>query len=336
LREDDAVPSVPGTTLGERFTILGAPVLSGNMRLNGAGETALFQTWIGFGTNNDVKSLWIRDVSGELELVVRAGQTAPDTSGATFLSPDNFSFAEFNDGRELLFSGVLASGPGVIDGGNDRGLWLYDGIANVALVARGLDAAPGAPPGAAFSAQNFGTDFELNDAGDLAFGAFLVRVGDITTTNDQGIWGPDGAGGFTLRVREGDPVPGRASLHFGEFQEGSVRLNDLGEIVFLGRGEHDVDRLGFIAANGNVSVPLLIGDSFPVAPGDDRTITSIDLLSEHAFNDATQVALALGFEGGSSGIFRVAAPEPAAQWVGVLLALGAIARTRARRSTARS
>lgn len=314
-------PLVPGITPGEQIF---DPYVAQQNALD-VTDTVAYFTGLGFATAVS-SGLWTRDAAGMPTLLARTGQDAPETSGALFGTIGYLGQVRTSAGQ-VLFRGTLEAGTGVVPGGNDVGLWLADETGTVSLVMRGLDPAPGAPAGAAFSTANLGEGADVDAVGGIAFHArMLPGLGGVTTANDGGVWGPDGQGGFTLRVREGDPVPGREGETYGLF-EGDVVVNGLGEVVFRTRfAPSGDDAIGFLAADGAASILLAEGDAFPVAPGDLRTISEAGTLyMKDAFNDASQIAVRLVFEGGSQGVFRLDVPEPEAGGVAAAMIVALLA-----------
>ena len=122
---------------------------------------------------------------GDLELVARGGDQAPDTPiGAKF---DSLFAQRINGLGRTAFQATLQLGSGGVTTSNIVGLW-SDGLGVLALVARRGDQAPGAPADAVF--EDFDTGF-INDAGRIAFRTRLrTGAGGVDDTV-----GSDGSGG---------------------------------------------------------------------------------------------------------------------------------------------
>lgn len=93
----------------------------------------------------------------------------------------------------------------------------------IQIVALTGDVAPGAG-GARFNTFEAP---EINQSGEVAFGAtLLVEPGGATLNDDTGIWGPDGQGSLKLVVREGDVAPGAGVARFDNLTHASFTLQD--------------------------------------------------------------------------------------------------------------
>jgi hypothetical protein len=166
-----------------------------NLQLSGPGVT---------NANND--SLWIYTPGSGSQLLVREGDTAPGTAGATFNNSYDGSFPGVSaasltrSGRYEFTTGLI--GGDATAGVNDRAL--YSGVVGggLTLIARSGQPAPGTD--AVFA--GFSPYYSLiNDAGHLAFQATLTG-GNSVPTNNSGIW-IWRSGTLSLVVRSGDPVP---------------------------------------------------------------------------------------------------------------------------------
>ncbi len=196
----------PGTPAGVDFNNLGVNVL------NDAGQVAFRGTLTGVGVNStNNEGIWAGD-AGNLTLVARAGDQAPDRpAGVNFAS---FTSSAINALGQIAF---YAS-----DSSSNEGIWSgFPG--SLALVAGSGAAAPGT--GADFQ---FMSNFPvLNAAGKTAFSAFITG-GGVNFTNDEGIWS-EGSGNLALIAREGNPAPG-TSLNFSSL--GDPVLNAAGKTAF--------------------------------------------------------------------------------------------------------
>jgi hypothetical protein len=255
---------------------------------------------------------------------VRAGNIAPGT-GAAFSYLGNLTI---NSAGTCSFFGKL-TGSG-ISSANDFGLWSGP-PANVALLARKGDAAPGMAAGVTIVSFGAATSTQvrqsprINAQGDTAFIAYVTGPG-VTTANDSGIW--RGVPGSVQPImREGDPAPGLSDgALFGDFADIEVgrtdlAVNDRGEIVFFNRltgpnvTTSNDGSLWHVDAAGVLSLIVREGDPFQVAPGDTRTVRELYFTGGSGdedgrpcgFNDAGQVAFYATFLGGTEGVF-IAAP----------------------------
>jgi hypothetical protein len=141
---------------------------------------------------------------GGFRKIMEVGDPAPGLPAGSVFSSTDF------DGSHTIFefyvppmnaAGESAFGA-IADPGSIGGIWLGDGSGPPTPVAVGAIPAPGLP-GLDLTAGYSG----IGDAGDVAFHARLQGFG-VTTANDQALYGPTGAPGFGLIMREGDPAPG--------------------------------------------------------------------------------------------------------------------------------
>ena len=300
-RAGDAAPGVTGAVYSD-FT---------DPLINDSGQTA-FRGVLALGgsvTSSNDHGIW-SEGSGSLALVAREGSLAPGTASATYAG---FGTPVLNDSGETAFRGTLTGST------NISGIW-SGGAGSLALVARAGDAAPGAT-GAFYSSF---TDPLINDSGDTLFSAFLTGAG-VDSTNDRGIW-LEGTGSLALVVREGDIAPGAGSAEYRFF--GTTVLNDGGQTAFFGAltgsGVTASNNTGIWAQNSAGVLELIAreGDLLEVAPGDNRTVSSLSFFGNtgngdgraSGFNNSGELAFLAGFTDGSRGIFLssfdVQAPAP--------------------------
>ena len=165
----ELAPGADPRTFG-RLSPSGSPSSAFDPVINNLGEVVITGFLDPSDTSND-EGIW-SGIPGSITLVARKGDVAPDTA-ETFLFTRN---PDLNDHGEFVFFGSLDTDP--VSGG----LW-FGTLSSVSAVAIEGDSAPSVP-GRTFSL--FGTQPYLNDAGEIAFRAFL-DPSDIS--NDQGIWG---------------------------------------------------------------------------------------------------------------------------------------------------
>jgi hypothetical protein len=190
-RTGSQAPGMPSGINYDRFS--GASVLTPIPRLNAAGQTA----FRAYATTTNGLGMWAGD-SGNLRLVAREGNQAPDAPGGVNFS--YFSVPVLNAAGQTAFQ-VQLTGSGV-NSSNDYGIW-SEGSGTLRLVARAGDHAPGAPSGVNYS---FVDAPVLNGAGRTAFWGLLTGSG-VTQTNNQGIW-IEREAGLELVARSGDAAPG--------------------------------------------------------------------------------------------------------------------------------
>ncbi|NOX57794.1 MAG: hypothetical protein GXP29_02920 [Planctomycetes bacterium] len=181
----------PGT--GDSFTFNSVyPVI------NAAGQTAFQAILTGPGVNgtND-RGIW-SEGTGTLTLVAREGSSAPGTAAGVafkgFWDPPFLS-----DDGAVGFSGSL-SGPGVVIGVNDAGVW-SEAPGPLSLIARRSSPAPGIGGGVDFSilsSPNFGP------TGDAVFFSLLAGAG---AGEYRSIWS-EAPGVLSLIAQMGSAAPG--------------------------------------------------------------------------------------------------------------------------------
>ena len=212
-----------------------------------------------------------------IQTVVLTGDLAPGAGGsATY---NSFSTPTLNDAGQTAFVGFLDPGGGVTTS-NDTGIW-SGGAGSVALVAREGDVAPGTSS-ATYSGFNAPV---LNDAGQTAFRGSLNQGGDVTTSNNSGIWS-EGSGSLALVAREGSPAPGTSSADYRNFSHQA--LNDAGQTAFTGfltGGSVTSSNDYGIWSEGSGSLALVAREG-DVAPGTGSAVYSS--LGTLVLNDAGQ------------------------------------------------
>ena len=188
-------------------------------------------------TTAGFRGVWA-DTSLGLHLVAGTGMAAPGTL-ATFaraLQP------VINGAGDIAFVGTLSHAQSTNT--DDTGIWQTIG-GQTKLVSREGGVAPGA--GGALFTDFLGGVPILNSSGHLAFGGALQLGGDVTSSNQLGIWAQDPQGVLRLVVRTGDTIevaPGdfrtisllylNAPASGGE--DGRARaFNDLGQLLYAAK-----------------------------------------------------------------------------------------------------
>jgi hypothetical protein len=247
-----------------------------------------------------------------MQAIALGTDIAPGTSGQTFgslLDP------VINSAGHIAFFSSL-------DGGG-WGIW-SNRSGTLSLIAGSWSQAPSMPTGVLFLQPIFPV---LNDDDRVLFFGGLVTGGDITTSNDTGLWS-DTSGSMQLVIREGDVAPGTSSgVLFGQFDTNSYVLNADGRIAFLGRltgtDVTTANDVGIWATDASGEIQLIAreGNQLEVTPGDTRTIKELMFFSgtgnadsrPSGFNDAGQLAYWARFTDNSEGLFvsyRVAESIP--------------------------
>ena len=188
---------------------------------------------VGGVTASDDRGVWA-GAPGDLALIAREGEIAPDTGGRVF---ESFSGPLINDGAcppfgcDVLLRGFLDTG---------SGLFLHDGASLGKVVASG-DTAPGTSLGLGDATFAGFTDYALNDYDEVAFTATLSGLlQGVTSSNDGSLWIKDRNDVLTLIVREGmlwelglgDIAVVESIDFFGDSDVRGRGLNDQGWVSF--------------------------------------------------------------------------------------------------------
>ncbi|MDZ4656850.1 MAG: hypothetical protein SH868_04645 [Bythopirellula sp.] len=186
----------PGTALGSNFDLSTSSTT--RPEFNAAGTTAfrtnlMLSASAGVDANNN-EGIW-SDATGSLSLVVREGDSAPGTSGAS-----EFSFFlnfELSDAGSIVFTALTRPFAG---SGGGYGIWSDLG-GELSLIAKEGDPAPGTPLGTMLALSR---PFPIvNPLGSVAFVSQLTGMG-VNSGNISGLWAQDQAGNLRLVVRSGD------------------------------------------------------------------------------------------------------------------------------------
>ncbi len=266
------------------------------------------------------------DKTGELRLIMHNEQQVPNIAPEVYFSnmyPDTFQAGKpylSGGGHTAFRAGLFGPGANAL---TDGGIWSDRG-GSVALVVRDGDPAPGMPDGTTFQGLAVRYPFHpmsVNAKGELAFVAFLDGPSNIS---GMSVWS-EGSGSLALVARGGENAPGaNANDAFISFE--SISLNSLGQTAFLASFRDSAIEgpimHGIWARDvlGQLQLIVREGDVLEVAPGDFRTVNSVDFLGNSeaasgrgAFNDRGQLAFRASFIDGTNGLFvsdLVAVPEP--------------------------
>ncbi|MCA9286969.1 MAG: hypothetical protein KDA05_00205, partial [Phycisphaerales bacterium] len=235
---------------------------------NMSGQVLFDLTLGGTATVNDNASVWIHTPGAGNSLVLREGDAAPGTVGATFggasgsWSPGIGSNAFNSDGR-FVFTAPLLGGD-VVAGDNDRGTYIGSAGGHTMVLRRG-DAAPGTD-GLFDVVNNSGQ--ALGELDRVVLQSSL-RGGTVSAADDTGIWaGTPGA--LELVAREGGMAPGIVDGTFGSMTGQSMLTNALGQVVFNNSVQTPAGSVtSMFAWDPSAGLMLLaaVGDEIEVAPG---------------------------------------------------------------------
>lgn len=333
---------------------------NGHFMMQGGLQGSNVVTGNGAGSNSTAV---FTNRGGSVDLIARAGNAAPDATGSPSASDLFRSFSTggtaINNNGRVAFSGTLRNAAGTQ---TSTGAFFSDHQGGtLRQIARATEALPAvyawndataSSPLAEFTGVTWGSAYNsvvMNNSDLLVFAA--TGLGNTGGTNNTGaVLSRDASGVLRKIQRNGDvAVPNDPlSTDFSNTRflgVSNIQLNALGQIamsvtltgtgvsVGLGNGAAI-----FVAdAGGPLQMIARTGDFFTVAPGDVRVIASLGGLTNSGghdgravmLNDRGILAFELNFVGGTSGVFTVTVPAPAA---GSLLALAGIAAARRRRS----
>lgn len=219
----------PGASSGAVFSGVGIPHLDNFGRVSMEAEISEPMP-AGFSD----RGFWT-ERAGELQLVVRGGQTAPGF-------PPEQTFTDFiiTTERFVSRSGAVAfrgqtTLPPIEDPNNppnptfldNSGVWVYGSTGSLELVARAGEQAAGAPAGQVH--HSFLEDVAVNSVGDVALAGSLRGTG-VTSSNDQAVWLWRN-GSLEMIAREGDEAPNSPGTTIGVIQT-PIALNSSGVVAF--------------------------------------------------------------------------------------------------------
>jgi hypothetical protein len=267
--------------------------------INASGETAFSIALRNPSTGSENERGIYKGNSSSLELVAASGMTAPGTS-ATFNNNAYTATIPLNSDGDVAFHSGL-SGVGV-NSLNDFGIWRTRGD-SLELVAREGDMVPSE----VLNGQYF-TNIVMpliDDSDQVVFRAATTGIPAVTFSN---LW-KSRDGELSLIASSGTPAPG-TNTSFSNLQDGFFATNRLGQVAFQALAGN---QRGIWAEDPSGAIRLIVkvGDSLEIAPGDHRTIASIDNLfssngsdgKSRSFNDAGQLVFNATFTDGGEGIF---------------------------------
>jgi hypothetical protein len=278
-------------------TVLPGPVtasaFSGQLLMNSSGQVLYNLTLAGTGvTAANNASLALYTPGSGNTVLVREGQLAPGTAGATF----NNSFDTwvptvpvngFNNSGQYVMTAHLQGGD-VVDGVNDEALYVGSAAGGLTLVARGGNPAPGTDASFVSFITN---NTYINNAGVVLTVANLVG-GTSSSANNQAVDSATPTGipatpyTVSLVLRAGDPAPGTQGATIGSALNQGSAFNDSGQAAFnldLRGGDsvfglNDRGVYGWDSAKG-LFLLAREGDQVQVAPGLFWTASGFGYLS---------------------------------------------------------
>jgi hypothetical protein len=205
-RGGDAAPGLPGLAL--QSAAASGP--GGSLRLSPDGD-AFFGSFIaGPGVTAADDTALFASSGGSLALLVREGEAAPGTAGASFAASFSSPFPSataFNRNGRAVFQSVLAGGDTTPL--NDTA-WFGGSQFGIQLVQREGDVTANG-----LTIGTLGSVCQLNDLDQFLYSAALQQVGGVTVADDETLWIHTPGLASVLVLREGSPAPGTAGASFG-------------------------------------------------------------------------------------------------------------------------
>lgn len=252
---------------------------SGNPQMNAAGQFihgVVLSTTLGTtpatAATNFVTVIYTPG-SGN-SIIVREGDVAPGTVGATFVNPTNdawapgFSPTSFTRSGKTAFVATVSNGDTTV-GVNDQGLFVWDG-STLSMAMRRGSPAPGTDAMFGTISQN---TIQILDDGRVGFVAALTG-GTSTTADDSGLWFGQ-PGSLALVAREGATAPGSGGGTFGAIGGTFLAANDLGQIVFTTQLFPSTNPGIYAWSAGQGLIPIVLNSEVvDIGGGTMRTIAS--------------------------------------------------------------
>lgn len=272
----------------------------------------------------DDKVLFVYTPGSGNTAVVREGDAAPGTTGATFNNASNTWGLNippngFNQNGQFMMHADLLNGD-VVAGVNDRAVYIGS-TSGLTLAVRKGDAAPGTD--AFFGTWN-NSNSAFSNAGAVTI-ASSITGGTAVSTNDSGIWSGT-PGNMQLVVREGDILPGTVATEMvgssGTFGSLTVIAGDQGVVVFdtdllNGDAVPAVNSRALCAWSPGLGLRVVVrqGDSVEISAGVFKTVSGYGTVQFNNTDAAPLclssngvLALRLNFTDGTSAIVKITIP----------------------------
>ncbi|MFO1008820.1 MAG: choice-of-anchor tandem repeat NxxGxxAF-containing protein [Planctomycetota bacterium] len=316
-------------------TVLGGAVISalGSVsQMNDSGQVLhdeTLSTTLGStpATTANDKTLWVYTPGSGNALLLREGDPAPGTAGATFNNASNsWSVSTgsnaFTSNGDMILNAELYNGD-VVAGQNDRAVYLCGTGGPQLVLRRGT---PTGIPGVNYDLANNSSQ-NLTEGGLMAF---QCSLSGLVTSADDGAVVTGTLGNLNLVLREGDPAPGTAGAIISSFLSQFMIMNERGQILL--RADLSGGDTTFTPNNNsgavflydpNVGWRLMVRlyDSVEVSPGVFKNVSSIGSIqfnngaaSPLSFNKNGQFATRLGFTDGSAAIVVIDPPSSASSF----------------------
>ena len=319
VREGSAAP---GTAAGVTFSGASVPTAAPS------GTIAFRHGLTGTGvTSSNNLGIWAGTSSANVQIIMRSGDTAPTIGTAITVFG---GIAVLADGS-VAVNATAALG-GSVTTANNQGLFVGTTQANMALVVRKGDQAPGEPAGIVLN----GIGVPIANGNTVGFRTSVTGPG-VTTANDGVIFTWSAAGGLTTVAREGNPAPGAGGAVFGALGTSSplgfgslFSIGPNGHAAFYapltGAGVDSTNDTGIWAQTpGGVKLVVRKGDLIDLDPGPGTDLAAVANLSlldngpSGGFGTSAgyasvggddQITWAATFTDGRSGVFVSSMPVP--------------------------
>jgi len=310
-------------------------VLDDSLTLNGSGSGAFVVEIEGAATTDE--ALVTFNNNGAITIAAQQGDAAPGGGfygggfGATF-DDDEISL---NDSNQIVFQADLATSTGASIG---NGLFFDTDI----TTANGVQAFLRTGDTISLSGQTFAVDninsdrsFQLNEAGQFAFGANL-DTGSAADDDVLLIGDVNNPGSFTVLAREGDAIDSTNTAFFDSIFDDDLNINEAGQVLFAATSLDDASG-GSIGTSQDSAIfffdPTLglltvaqEGDSF--LDGQFGQFGSLGAIEEQALRDDGSFIFEF-VSGSDNGVILgtltpTAVPEPSSALLFSLASLGAL------------
>jgi hypothetical protein len=290
VRENSPAPDVAGGL----FLGFGPPALNTS---NQMAFRATMKRGLGFTFANS-NGIWLYN-GGEGELLARNGSAEVPGSTSDYAAFDD---PLMNEAGQVVFRATLVT--------EQQGLWLYSGNAGANLAVTNVVGIPSLPS-ASFS--SLGNPLLVESGRVAALGTLTTGVGDVTASNDTGLWLFDESNGGQLLVREGaGGVAGIPNASFDSFEhiaaigDTGIYLNATLQALPGGVDSTNDEGIWRISFDGSPELILRKGDSLagrtiadlwlPAGQFDEIPLTGVS-------NASGELLFHAGFTNGDSGLF---------------------------------
>ena len=254
------------------------------------------------------KGIWVNH--GDTSTAIARSDSTPSLGACGVVAP------YFNSAGDVAFLAWDERNPSV---------YISDGSGSTTRVAS-LEDVNKNDPTAIF--LNVERDLLLDSSGNLAFRAIVSDGGG----GDLGLWTYNKQDGLVQIAVEGEAIPGSAD---GETLTwvNSMTTNRSGQLIvdFSYRDVDNEHRRGMFLHKPSEGFERIVAeaDTLQLAPGDDRTIDQLGLLSssnnedghQSQFNDNGELVFAAQFADRTAGVFVVTVPEPPATTMSPFVAM---------------